>query len=54
MARRVGGDYSREAIKLLFIFIYYFQIFPSEGGDYYFLREVINQGTAIIQGNTVS
>ena len=28
-----------------------FQIFPSKGGDY--LREAINRGTAIIQGNTV-
>ena len=28
-----------------------FLIFPSKGGDY--KREVINQGTAIIQGNTV-
>ena len=28
-----------------------FQIFPSEGRDY--LREAINRGTAVIQGNTV-
>ena len=37
------GDYSREAI---------FQIFPSNGGNY--SREEIDQGTAIIRGNTVS
>ena len=28
-----------------------FEIFPSKGGDY--SREAINQGTAIIRGNTV-
>ena len=45
MARRVGGGAIIRGRQL-------FQIFPSEGGDY--LREVINQGTAIIRGNTVS